>query len=119
VINDLDGERLTDVASGIGANGGSAGAVQGSGSDWSVAERIVTTCLEDFGGLDRIVNTAGVWDAAAPWEETESVARAILETNGIALSADGRRLIVAEWRTNRTTEFKVDPVNGSRRIGPR
>jgi sugar lactone lactonase YvrE len=41
------------------------------------------------------------------------VADGLLGPNGIAISPDGHRLIVAEWRTNRITEFEVDPQDGS------
>ncbi len=41
------------------------------------------------------------------------VADGLLGPNGVAIAPDGRRLVVAEWRTNRITEFEVDPEDGS------
>ena len=41
------------------------------------------------------------------------VADGLLGPNGMAISPDGRRLVVAEWRTNRITEFDVDSQSGS------
>jgi sugar lactone lactonase YvrE len=43
-------------------------------------------------------------------------ARDLAGPNGLALSADGRTLIVAEWRASRLTSF---PVNADGSLGPR
>lgn len=43
------------------------------------------------------------------------VADGLLGPNGTAISADGRRLVVAEWRARRITTFAVDPSDGSLR----
>lgn len=59
VVNDLD-ERAQAVADEITAAGGAAAASAGDVADWSYAESLVRTAVETFGGLDSLVNNAGM-----------------------------------------------------------
>ncbi len=77
VVNDIgalpDGSgRDADVAAGvvseIEAAGGRAVASNDSVAEWSAAERIVSTALEQFGGVDLLVNNAGLAAGAPIWE---------------------------------------------------
>ena len=64
VVNDLDGEVAEGVVSEIKAAGGNATACVGSVTAPGFPERIIKTCVEEFGRLDIIVNNAGyTWDA--------------------------------------------------------
>ncbi|BBY75336.1 beta-ketoacyl-ACP reductase [Mycolicibacterium parafortuitum] len=63
VVNDLDAEPAREAVAAIEAAGGQAVACVGSVTDPEFAERFVATAVENFGGLDIIVNNAGyTWD---------------------------------------------------------
>ncbi len=63
VINDLDAEPAASVVAEIRAAGGQATACVGSVTESGFADRFVQTALNEFGGLDIIVNNAGyTWD---------------------------------------------------------
>lgn len=60
VINGTNAELLEEVRSTIRAAGGEVEAVVGSVADDDVAERIITSTVEAFGGIDAVVNNAGI-----------------------------------------------------------
>ncbi|WP_422647957.1 3-oxoacyl-ACP reductase [Cupriavidus sp. H18C1] len=63
VVNDLDEAPALDVVETIRASGGKAAACVGSVTEAGFADRFVNSALEQFGGLDIIVNNAGyTWD---------------------------------------------------------
>ncbi|MFC8045319.1 SDR family NAD(P)-dependent oxidoreductase [Nocardia sp. NPDC057353] len=63
VVNDLDPEPAKEAVAAIEAAGGAAVACVGSVTDPEFADRFVATAVEEFGGLDIIVNNAGyTWD---------------------------------------------------------
>ena len=63
VINDLDAEPASQVVAEIKAAGGQAIACVGSVTDTGFADRFVATAVDNYGGLDIIVNNAGyTWD---------------------------------------------------------
>ncbi len=63
VVNDLDEAPALEVVEAIRASGGKAAACVGSVTEARFADRFVNTALEQFGGLDIIVNNAGyTWD---------------------------------------------------------
>ena len=65
VVNDLDEAPGNAVAAEIRDGGGQALAVNGSVTGDGFADRFVGAALEEFGGLDIIVNNAGyTWDAS-------------------------------------------------------
>jgi NAD(P)-dependent dehydrogenase (short-subunit alcohol dehydrogenase family) len=59
VVNDV-GPAAEAVVAEITAAGGSAVASIGDVSDWAYGERLVATAVEVFGGLDALVNNAGI-----------------------------------------------------------
>ncbi|MFI6517670.1 3-oxoacyl-ACP reductase [Spirillospora sp. NPDC050679] len=59
VVNDM-GPAAEEVAAEIVALGGRALAVTGDVGDWSLGDRLVAAAVETFGGLDVLVNNAGV-----------------------------------------------------------
>ncbi len=64
VVNDLDAEPAKDTVSAIEAAGGTAVACVGSVTDDDFADRFVQTAVDNFGGIDIIVNNAGYsWDS--------------------------------------------------------
>jgi 3-oxoacyl-[acyl-carrier protein] reductase len=63
VVNDLDAEPAEQTVADIKAAGADAVACAGSVSADGFADRFVGTAIENFGGLDIIVNNAGyTWD---------------------------------------------------------
>jgi len=63
VVNDLDSEPANQTVEDINSVGGKAIACNGSVTDDDFAERFINTALEEFGGIDIIVNNAGyTWD---------------------------------------------------------
>jgi 3-oxoacyl-[acyl-carrier protein] reductase len=64
VVNDLDDAPAKETVAAIEAAGGKAVACVGSVTEEGFAERFVNTAVEEFGGLDIIVNNAGyTWDS--------------------------------------------------------
>lgn len=63
VVNDLDAEPADQTVAEIEAAGGQAVACHGSVTDADFAERFVNAAVDNFGGVDIIVNNAGyTWD---------------------------------------------------------
>ena len=63
VVNDLDPEPAKEAVAAIEAAGGVAVACVGSVTEPDFADRFVSTAVDQFGGLDIIVNNAGyTWD---------------------------------------------------------
>ncbi|KAA0081221.1 SDR family oxidoreductase [Mycolicibacterium sp. P9-64] len=64
VVNDLDAEPAKETVAAIEAAGGQGVACVGSVTDADFGERFVQSAVDDFGGLDIIVNNAGyTWDS--------------------------------------------------------
>ncbi|MEV6275879.1 SDR family oxidoreductase [Nocardia sp. NPDC051832] len=64
VVNDLDAEPAKETLAAIEAAGGQSVSCIGSVTDEDFAERFVQTAVDEFGGLDIIVNNAGyTWDS--------------------------------------------------------
>ncbi|MEU3011628.1 SDR family NAD(P)-dependent oxidoreductase [Nocardia asteroides] len=63
VVNDLDKDPAQQTVADIRAAGGTAVACAGSVTDDDFADRFVQTAVDEFGGIDIIVNNAGyTWD---------------------------------------------------------
>jgi 3-oxoacyl-[acyl-carrier protein] reductase len=60
VVNGTNADLTEAVAAEIVADGGSALAVVGSVADDSFAEHLVASCIGEFGGIDAVVNNAGI-----------------------------------------------------------
>lgn len=63
VVNDLDAEPATETVAAIEAAGGKAVACIGSVTDADFGERFVAAAVDNFGGLDIIVNAGYTWDS--------------------------------------------------------
>ncbi|MGM1061689.1 glucose 1-dehydrogenase [Saccharothrix sp. Mg75] len=63
VVADLDGARAGAVVEEITSTGGTAVAVVGDLAEQDVVDRVVATAVEEFGGVDVLVNNAGVMDS--------------------------------------------------------
>jgi 3-oxoacyl-[acyl-carrier protein] reductase len=60
VVNGTNDGLVTTVVDLITADGGVAVPALGSVADDALAEAVVTTCVEAFGGIDAVVNNAGI-----------------------------------------------------------
>lgn len=60
VLNDLPGPAVHDVASQITAAGGQAVVCEGDVGEWATGQAMLASALGSFGGLDIVVNNAGV-----------------------------------------------------------
>jgi NAD(P)-dependent dehydrogenase (short-subunit alcohol dehydrogenase family) len=60
IVAEFDADAGDEVAAEITAAGGRAVAVPGDVSDADVADRLVSTAVETWGGLDAVVNNAGI-----------------------------------------------------------
>jgi NAD(P)-dependent dehydrogenase (short-subunit alcohol dehydrogenase family) len=63
VVADLNVDGAEAVVEEIRATGGSAVAVTGDLSEQAVVDEVVATAVETFGGVDVLVNNAGIMDA--------------------------------------------------------
>lgn len=81
VVNDLDADLLDTLVTEIAGEGGRALAAPGSVSDPAVADGLVATAVNHFGGLDGLVNNAGVHYESTPWKEDPARARQLVEVN--------------------------------------
>ncbi|SDP90517.1 NAD(P)-dependent dehydrogenase, short-chain alcohol dehydrogenase family [Actinopolyspora xinjiangensis] len=65
LIADLDAEGAAATEQRIRSEGGTATTVVGDLSERTVADEVVSTAVERFGGLDVLVNNAGIMDSFA------------------------------------------------------
>jgi NAD(P)-dependent dehydrogenase (short-subunit alcohol dehydrogenase family) len=76
VVNDVDLDEAEAVAQAVG------GVASGHDvSDPAAAEDLVATCVRAFGRLDGLVNNAGLYHEAAPWDEEPERLRRLVEVN--------------------------------------
>ncbi|MGW0186783.1 SDR family NAD(P)-dependent oxidoreductase [Streptomyces sp. NPDC003362] len=74
VVADLDAEGAAAVVEEMAQAGGTAEAVTGDLSEQAVVDRVTATAVERFGGVDVLVNNAGIMDrmsAAADVSDAE------------------------------------------------
>jgi 3-oxoacyl-[acyl-carrier protein] reductase len=60
VVNGTNADLVDEVVTGINVAGGTAVGCAGSVADDATAERLVGTAVEQFGGIDAVVNNAGI-----------------------------------------------------------
>jgi NAD(P)-dependent dehydrogenase (short-subunit alcohol dehydrogenase family) len=97
VLNDLAGPGLHEVASEITAAGGRAVVCEGDVGEWATGKAMLAAALGSFGGLDIVVNNAGVLRDRMVFtmspEEWDLVLRVHLRGHFI-----GTRLATGYWR---------------------
>jgi NAD(P)-dependent dehydrogenase (short-subunit alcohol dehydrogenase family) len=97
VLNDLPGPAVHAVAEEITGAGGRAIVCAGDIGEWSTGEAMLAAALESFGGLDIVVNNAGVLRDRMVFtmspDEWDLVLRVHLRGHFI-----GTRLATAYWR---------------------
>ncbi|MFF3501017.1 SDR family NAD(P)-dependent oxidoreductase [Streptomyces sp. NPDC003247] len=82
VVADLDAGGAKSVVDAIEAAGGTAVAVTGDLSDSAVVDRVTATAVDTFGGVDVLVNNAGVMDSmSATADVTDAEWERVLRIN--------------------------------------
>ncbi|MEZ7006227.1 SDR family NAD(P)-dependent oxidoreductase [Streptomyces sp. AD55] len=82
VVAELDAERAGAVAEEIGRVGGTAVAVTGDLSEQAVVDRVTGTAVERFGGVDVLVNNAGIMDGmSAPADVSDAEWERVIRVN--------------------------------------
>ncbi|MFE3516231.1 SDR family NAD(P)-dependent oxidoreductase [Streptomyces sp. NPDC059166] len=70
VIADVDGASARSAADEVERAGGTAVTAVGDLREQSVVDRVVATAVEEFGGIDVLVNNAGVMDSMSAAADT-------------------------------------------------
>jgi NAD(P)-dependent dehydrogenase (short-subunit alcohol dehydrogenase family) len=81
VVNDVDAVASERVTEEIRASGGAAVSSGHSVADRAAAEELIELCVTRFGAIDGLVNNAGLFHQADPWEEDLDRVRAMVEVN--------------------------------------
>src|SRR4051794_19926800 len=104
VVNGTNADLVTELTMAITAAGGRAVAVVGSVADDALAEELVYTCVDAYGGVDAVVNNAGIVrdrtlmnmspeefddviavNLRGTWSVSRHAARAMKESGGLLL----------------------------------
>jgi NAD(P)-dependent dehydrogenase (short-subunit alcohol dehydrogenase family) len=81
ILNDVHVDSVEEVATAIREAGGTAETSIGSVSEWEDAGRAIADCVRHFGGLDAIVNNAGLHTTNAFLDEDPVFAKRLIEVN--------------------------------------
>lgn len=82
LVADLDAEAAAQAVAEIRAKDGTAHAVVGDLSEQAVVDRVAATAVAEFGGLDVLVNNAGIMDdMSAAADVTDAVWERLLRVN--------------------------------------
>ncbi|MFE3262559.1 SDR family NAD(P)-dependent oxidoreductase [Nocardia sp. NPDC059091] len=60
IINSRDENAVREAAALVVRDGGKATGIAGSAADTELAEQLVETCVAEYGGIDILVNCAGI-----------------------------------------------------------
>jgi len=95
VVNDVDLDAARAVAARIEAAGGRARAEGSDVASWDGAGRLIRCCAGAFGGVDGLVNNAGVFRPAAPDAQDPDEFRRVVEVNLLGTAYCGLHAIRA------------------------
>lgn len=121
VINDIDEAVLDDACDALESNDGDCVPVAGDASDTETAQELVSTAVDEFDGLDVVVNNVGIAGPTKPCEEISI--REFMETLEVNLGAmfattsaaipylreseDGRVVNLSSMSGKRPLEFRT------------
>ncbi|MGI9052190.1 MAG: SDR family NAD(P)-dependent oxidoreductase [Ilumatobacteraceae bacterium] len=120
VVNGTNAKLVDEVVTGIIGRGGAAVGVAGSVADDAVAEQLVRTCVDEHGGIDAAVNSAGIVrdrtlmkmtpvefdevvavNLRGTWSVSRHAARAMQDTGGLLLQViSGSAMVGSIGQTN-------------------
>lgn len=89
VVNDVEVDLAEKVAANIREHGGRAAASGHSVADADEAAGIVRCCVDEFGGIDGLVNNAGVNYESLPWDEDPAQAADLIGVNVLGVLHTG------------------------------
>lgn len=95
VVNDVDAEQAREVVAGIEAAGGRAVADASDIATWDGAGALVAHCVDAFGAIDGLVNNAGIFRLASPFDQDPDDFRAVIEVNLLGTAYCGLHAIRA------------------------
>ncbi|MCU1602062.1 MAG: short-chain dehydrogenase/reductase, partial [Frankiales bacterium] len=107
VVNDVNADGAQAVVEEITAAGGEAVANSDDISDWDGAGRLVQTALDSFGGLDTLVNNAGILRDRMLTNMSEAEWDAVIAVHLTGTFAPTRHA-VAYWRDRSKAGEQVD-----------
>src|ERR1700722_8546637 len=81
VVNDIDPSAVDETVEKIRSAGGTATGSVANITDWSDSERLIDTCVKEFGKIDGLVNNAGMQMIAGPLELDEALLRKMTDVN--------------------------------------
>src|SRR5487761_2620107 len=82
VVADVHAQTSTDVVAEITAGGGDAMAIVGDLSDQTVVDNLVSETVDTYGGVDVLVNNAGIMDdMSGPHEVSDALWERVLRVN--------------------------------------
>ncbi len=99
LVNDVHAASCTEVVAVIRSAGGQVAEYVGSVSDWDESGAIISACVDAFGGIDGLVNNAGLHAVNRFTEEDPVFARRMVEVNvlgGIYMSSHAARQMEAQ-----------------------
>lgn len=115
VVNDIDLDAARRVADEIDGAGGLAVASGGSVSDPGTAEELIGLCATRFETVDGLVNNAGIFHQANPWDEDEDRVRALVEVNVLGTIYCG--LAAIAWMANEGRAGSIVNVTSGTHLG--
>ena len=107
-------DRLGELAEQIRAEGGTAIVVAGDVADEDCRQRLVARCEQDLGGLDILINNAGIGAMGRFDEATPERMRQIFEVNFFALAELIRISLPMLKRSNDPAIVNISSVLGHR-----
>jgi NAD(P)-dependent dehydrogenase (short-subunit alcohol dehydrogenase family) len=81
VVNDVDADSAGATADRIQQAGGRAVAFPCDVSDWDQAGEMIGKCVSEFGGIDGLVNNAGILGRLCRVHEADADARRVIDVN--------------------------------------
>lgn len=119
VVNDVDADTAERTAANITAHGGSAVASGHNVADPAQASALVELCVAEFGGIDGLVNNAGVNYEAVSWHDDPENVRRLVETNVLGVIYVGTaaaRAMVEQGRGGAIVNLSSGASLGQRKL---
>lgn len=120
VVNDVAGELAEQTAASIRAHGGKAVASEDSVAEPAQAQAIIDRCVDEFGGIDGLVNDAGLNYEELPWRDTPEQVRELVEVNVLGVLYTGMAAadaMVAQGHGGSIVNLSSGASLGQRKLG--